>query len=257
MITVLSPAKTLDYSHQGFCKKHTQPEFLHDSQELIDILAKMSKSKVGKLMSISEKLADLNAQRYKDWAQPFDTENAKQALLAFKGDVYQGFDCPEWKAADFTFAQKHLRILSGLYGLLRPLDLMQPYRLEMGTQLKTGRGKNLYDFWGDQLTNSLNKAIKASRSKAFVNLASKEYWSSVNLHAINVPIVTPVFKDSKNGTYKIISFFAKKARGMMANYIIRNQIKDPKGLQEFDVAGYYFDPATSDDSTMTFLREEK
>lgn len=257
MIAILSPAKTLDYSKQTFCKTHTIPDFLDDSQELIDILAKKSKPAVGKLMKISEKLAALNVERYRSWSLPFDTDNAKQALLAFKGDVYHGFDCDQWKAADFKFAQSHLRMLSGLYGVLRPLDLMQPYRLEMGTHLKTKRGNNLYDFWGDQLTISLNDAIKSSKSKALINLASKEYFSSVQLNAIDVPVVTPVFKDCKNGNYKIISFFAKKARGMMANYMIRNRIKNPSGLKKFDVAGYYFDPDSSDEKTMTFLREEQ
>ena len=202
-------------------------------------------------------MADLNSTRYKQWSQPFDEQNAKQALLAFKGDVYQGFDCENWKAADFKFAQSHLRMLSGLYGILRPLDLMQPYRLEMGTKLKTKRGSNLYDFWGGQLTDSLNAALVESKSKALVNLASKEYFSSVQLTSINQPIVTPVFKDCKNGKYKIISFFAKKARGMMANFMIRNRIKDPKGLEAFDTAGYYFDPEQSDERTKMFLREEQ
>ena len=257
MIIVLSPAKTLDYEPQSYTKKHSTPDFLDDSQALIDVLQKKSKSQVAKLMSLSDKLADLNVQRYKDWQLPFDTDNAKQALLAFKGDVYQGFDCDTWKAADFTFAQKHLRILSGLYGLLRPLDLMQPYRLEMGTKLKTDRGKNLYEFWGDQITDGINQAIKASKSKAFVNLASNEYFDAVDASELSVPIVTPVFKDEKNGKYKIISFYAKKARGMMANYIIRNRITKPEDLRNFDVAGYQFDAASSDDQTITFLREEQ
>ena len=257
MIAILSPAKTLDYSPQTFCNTHTQPDFLYDSQELIDVLKKMSKAKVGSLMNISDKLATLNMQRYKDWSLPFDTDNAKQSLLAFKGDVYHGFDCDQWKAADFKFAQSHLRILSGLYGLLRPLDLMQPYRLEMGTHLKTKRGNNLYDFWGGKITDALNAAAKESKSKALVNLASIEYSNSVQLASIDVPIVTPVFKDCKNGKYKIISFFAKKARGMMANYMIRNRIKKPSDLTGFDVAGYYFDPDSSDERTMTFLREEQ
>lgn len=257
MIIVLSPAKTLDYEPQSLTKKSTTPDFLEDSQELIDILKKKSKSQIAKLMGLSDKLAELNVQRYQDWHTPFDTENAKQCLLAFRGDVYQGFDFDEWKAADFTFAQKHLRILSGLYGLLRPLDLMQPYRLEMGTKLKTDRGKDLYAFWGDRITNAINLAIQTSRSNAFVNLASSEYFDSVNAAELEVPIVTPVFKDEKNGKYKIISFFAKKARGMMANYIIRNRIKTPDDLRGFDVAGYRFDEASSDEQTLTFLRDEK
>ena len=256
MITVLSPAKTLDYDTQKLTKKHTLPEFLDDSQELIDQLAKMTKPKVAKLMGISDKLAELNVSRYKSWQTPFTAENAKQSLLAFKGDVYQGFQCDKWKAADFTFAQKHLRILSGLYGLLRPLDLMQPYRLEMGTKLKTKRGRDLYDFWGDSITETLNVAIKTSRSTAFVNLASNEYFSSVKEEDISVPIVTPVFKDEKNGKYKIISFFAKKARGLMANWIIENKVKDPAELKKFKVGGYKFAKTESSDLTLTFMRKE-
>ena len=257
MITVLSPAKTLDYDPQKLTKKHTVPEFLDDSRQLIDQLAKMTKPRVAKLMGISDKLAELNVSRYKSWQTPFTTENAKQSLLAFKGDVYQGFQCEKWKAADFTFAQKHLRILSGLYGLLRPLDLMQPYRLEMGTKLKTKRGRDLYDFWGDSITDSLNVAIKTSRSTAFVNLASNEYFSSVNAEDISVPIVTPVFKDEKNGKYKIISFFAKKARGMMANWIIENKVKDPAALKNFKVGGYKFVKSESDEKILVFFRKEQ
>lgn len=257
MIIVLSPAKTLDYEPQSLTKKHTMPEFLDDSQELIDVLAKKSKSQVAKLMSLSDKLAELNVERYQTWQTPFDTSNAKQALLAFKGDVYQGLESEKWKAADFTFAQKHIRILSGLYGLLRPLDLMQPYRLEMGTKLKTERGKDLYAFWGNTITDAINEAIRSSRSKAFVNLASNEYYHSVDPKQLKAPIITPVFKDQKNGKYKIISFFAKKARGMMANYIVQNKLKDAEELKKFNVAGYKFDKDSSDDNTLTFLREEQ
>ncbi len=257
MIIVLSPAKTLDYEPQSYTKKHTEPEFLSHSQELIDVLKTKSKTQIAKLMGLSEKLSDLNVQRYQDWHTPFDTDNAKQALLAFKGDVYQGFEFESWKAADFTFAQKHLRILSGLYGLLKPLDLMQPYRLEMGTKLKTKRGKDLYAFWDDIITEAINEAVGISRSKAFVNLASNEYFDAVHADSLSVPIITPVFKDEKNGKYKIISFYAKKARGMMANFIIQNRIKKVDDLKGFDVAGYTFDEASSDEATLTFLREEQ
>ncbi len=215
----------------------------------------MSKAKVSSLMGISDKLAELNVARYRDFQTPFDTTNAKQALLMFKGDVYQGFDCEAWKAADFAFAQKHLRILSGLYGILRPLDLIQPYRLEMGTKFKNARGKDLYDFWGSQITQSINDSIKSTRSKAFVNLASNEYFKSVQAKELTAPIVTPVFKDEKNGKYKIISFFAKKARGMMANYIIRKRIKEPSGLHEFDTGGYYFVPDSSSEAELVFHRD--
>lgn len=257
MIVVISPAKTLDFSPQTLTKKSTQPDFLDDSEELIANLAKMSESQVAKLMGISDKLAALNAQRYRDWSLPFDTSNAKQSLLAFKGDVYQGFDCEDWKAADFTFAQKNLRILSGLYGVLRPLDLMQPYRLEMGTKLKNARGKNLYEFWGSTITDAINLSLKKGRSAALVNLASNEYFDSVKTADVSAPIVTPVFKDEKNGKYKIISFYAKRARGMMANFIIRQQVTKPSDLKKFKVGGYRFDKASSDDAKFVFLREEQ
>ena len=257
MITVLSPAKTLDYESPLRTRKHTVPEFLDESQLLVDKLAKMSKSQVSKLMSLSDKLAELNVQRYQDWATPFETSNARQALLAFKGDVYLGFDLDAWKAADFTFAQKHLRILSGLHGILRPLDLIQPYRLEMGTKLKTKRGKDLYRFWGDTITTAINVAAATSKSRALVNLASNEYFSAVQPANLDIPVVTPVFKDAKNGKYKVISFFAKKARGMMADFIVKERIKKPEDLAGFDAAGYCFDPSTSSDTTLTFLREEQ
>lgn len=257
MITVISPAKTLDFDSDPLTSKHSTPDYLSDSQELIDVLAKKSKAQVAKLMGLSDKLSTLNVQRYRQWKTPFSPDNARQALLAFKGDVYQGFDCDQWKAADFTFAQKHLRILSGLHGLLRPLDLIQPYRLEMGTKLKTGRGKDLYSFWGDTITDAINDAIKSTRSKAFINLASNEYSNAVDLSRLTAPIVTPVFKDEKNGEYKVISFFAKKARGLMANYLIRERVKRPDDVKRFSVGGYRYDSESSDDETFTFLRDER
>ena len=256
MIIVISPAKTLDYETPAVTKKQSQPEFLDDAEELIALLARMPKHRVAKLMGLSDKLAQLNVDRYRSWERPFDSTNARQALLAFKGDVYQGFELDRWKAADFTFAQKHIRILSGLYGLLRPLDLMQPYRLEMGTKLKNPRGKDLYAFWGDTLTMAVNQAAKASRAKCLVNLASNEYFGAINTDLLDMPVVTPVFKDEKNGKYKVISFFAKKARGMMANYLVQNRHKTTEGLRGFDVAGYCFDEQSSDDSTLVFLRKE-
>ena len=257
MITVISPAKTLDFSEQKLVKKATTPDFLDRSDALVDQLRKKPASQLGKLMGISPKLAELNHQRFQDWSTPFTRENSKQALLAFKGDVYTGFDCEAWEPDDFNFAQKHLRILSGLYGLLRPLDLIQPYRLEMGTRLKNARGKDLYEFWGDTITAAVQTAAKKSRSMCLVNLASNEYFSSVHAGEIGIPVITPVFKDSKNGTYKIISFFAKKARGMMSNFIVRNRITDPADLRGFDVAGYYFDEDASSEESLVFLREEQ
>jgi len=255
MIAVLSPAKTLDFGAQCLTKKHSTADFLEDSQQLATKLKKTSKPKLKELMGISDKLAELNAQRYRDWSLPFTEENAKQALLAFKGDVYTGFECEEWKVADFTFAQRHLRILSGLYGILRPLDLMQAYRLEMGTDLSTRRGRNLYDFWGEKITGALNEALAEARSKVLVNLASNEYFSAVQPTALNAEVVTPVFKDFKNGTYKFMSFYGKKARGMMADFIVRQRVKKAEDLKAFNTAGYYFDPESSGGGKMTFLRD--
>ena len=255
MIIVLSPAKTLDFDGRPLTSKHTIPAFLKDSQQLVDTLAPMSKLRIARLMNISDKLASLNVKRYRDWKTPFTTRNARQALLAFQGAVYQGFECEQWKTADFDCAQKHLRILSGLYGLLRPLDLIQPYRLEMGTKLKTARGRNLCEFWGSQITAAVNDALKSTRAKVLVNLASNEYFDSIDADCLIRPVIAPVFKDFKNGKYRVISFFAKKARGMMANFIIRNRIRDSAGLKCFDIAGYHFDPASFDDLRPTFLRE--
>lgn len=256
MITLISPAKTLDFDAQCLTKKHTTPDFLEDSEQLIAKLSKTTKPALKKLMGISDKLAELNSQRYKDWATPFTPDNAKQALLAFKGDVYTGFECEQWKAADFDYAQKHLRILSGLYGVLRPLDLIQAYRLEMGTDLTTKRGKNLYAFWGEKISAAINESITASKSKALVNLASNEYFSATKPLPLEANIITPTFKDFKNGKYKFISFFAKKARGMMADFIVRERIKKPADLRAFDVAGYYYDEEGSTDETLSFLRDE-
>ena len=257
MITVISPAKTLDFEEQKLTRKNTTPEFLEHSEELVGQLRKAPAKMLGELMSISPKLAELNHERYQRWETPFTTANAKQALLAFKGDVYTGFDCEHWSPDDFNFAQKHLRILSGLYGVLRPLDLIQPYRLEMGTRLNNRRGKDLYTFWGDIITEALNTAIKKSRSLCLLNLASNEYFGSVHPKQLDVPVVTPVFKDEKNGQFKVISFFAKRARGMMSNFIVRNRISSPEDLRGFDAAGYQYDPALSTEKAPVFLRDKQ
>ena len=255
MILTLSPAKTMDFEAQCLTKKYTKPDFLKDSEELIRDLTKLSKSDLSSLMSISEKLAELNYARYRSWALPFRPNNAKQALLAFKGDVYTGFELSEWGAADFNFAQTRVRILSGLYGLLRPLDLIQAYRLEMGTGLANRRGNNLYDFWGNKITDALNAAIKESKSKVLINLASNEYFKSIDKKNLEAEIITPTFKDFKNGKYKFISFYAKKARGMMAEFIVRNKLKSPKGLLKFDTEGYYYCPSSSTPDEPVFLRD--
>ena len=207
-------------------------------------------------MGISEKLGDLNFGRFLNWQPEFTSDNAKQAVLAFKGDVYTGLDAEKLSEKELVWSQDHLRILSGLYGLLRPLDLMQPYRLEMGTKLPNKKGKNLYDFWGNKITDGLNQVLVETGSQVLVNLASNEYFKSVNRSNLNADVITPVFKDWKNGQYKIISFYAKKARGLMSRYIIKNKITDPEKLKQFDVAGYTYNAAMSSAREWIFTREE-
>jgi cytoplasmic iron level regulating protein YaaA (DUF328/UPF0246 family) len=257
MITVISPAKTLDFCKQELTEKYSTPDFLNDSRNLVSQLKKLSPEQVAALMGISPKLAELNAERFRSWKLPFTTDNSKQAILAFKGDVYTDIESGRFSAADFDFAQEHLRILSGLYGILRPLDLMLPYRLEMGTRLETRRGSNLYAFWGTKITEALNSALEASGSKVLVNLASNEYFGSIVPDKLDAQIITPIFKDTKNGKLKIISFFAKRARGMMANHIIRKRISDPLQLKKFKVAGYKFEKSLSTDTEFTFVRAEQ
>lgn len=256
MLHVISPAKTLDFETPPPTSIYTQPQFLDHSHELIRDLRELQPAQVSKLMSISEKLGQLNAQRFLEWQTPFTPTNAKQAVLAFKGDVYTGMAAENYSAQDFEFAQQHLRILSGLYGLLRPLDLIQPYRLEMGTGFANKRGKNLYHFWSDILTDHLNKELESQRERVLVNLASTEYWSAVNTKKLHAEIITPVFKDQKNGQYKIISFFAKKARGMMSAYLVKNQLTDAEQLKNFDSAGYNYNEAMSSPKEWVFTRAE-
>ncbi|MFK7820761.1 MAG: peroxide stress protein YaaA [Planctomycetaceae bacterium] len=256
MLAVISPAKTLDFSPPDASIPFTQPDLLDESEELIAELRKKSAANIGKLMSISDKLADLNHQRYQDFETPFTPENSKQAILAFQGDVYQPLELDTYKKADYNYAQKHVRILSGLYGVLRPLDLMQAYRLEMGTKLKTDRGKSLYDFWGSKVTNCLNEALGQQRGRQLINLASNEYFNSVKTADLEADVITPVFKDLKKGKYVIVSFYAKKARGMMINYMVRNRSKKPDDLKAFDTAGYSFNGDLSDEKTFTFTRDE-
>ena len=256
MIIVISPAKTLDFETPARTKEFSLPAFLDDSSVLIDQLKTLEPDQIGKLMSISSKLATLNSNRYYEWTQPFNLENAKQAMYAFKGDVYTGLDAETLDENDVAFAQNHLRILSGLYGMLKPLDLMQPYRLEMGTQLKNIRGNNLYEFWGDAITEAINRDLKKQKTDILINLASNEYFKSVKPEKLNATVITPVFKDQKNGVYKIISFFAKKARGLMSRYIIQHQLTVPEEIKRFDVAGYGFDEDESSDCEWVFKREE-
>lgn len=256
MLIVISPAKTLDFETPPISKEHTQPDFLDDSAELISALKKLEPDQIGRLMSISPTLATLNSNRYLAWSRFSTTENAKQALLAFKGDVYVGLDADTLTEPQLAFAQNHLRILSGLYGLLRPLDLIQPYRLEMGTQFKNQRGKNLYEFWGNKITQALNQTIQQQKIATLVNLASNEYFQAIQTDKLNARVITPVFKDQKNGAYKIISFFAKKARGMMSRYIIQNKISKLEEIKSFDSGGYWFSQNDSNAEQWVFKRED-
>lgn len=242
MLILISPAKKLDYETPLSTDVHSQPQFLEHSQQLIDQLKSYAPHEVADLMHLSEKLALLNFERFQDWQTPFTAENARPAVLAFKGDVYTGMAADTMDQATLDYAQQHLRILSGLYGVLRPLDLMQPYRLEMGTSLQNERGKDLYAFWNGVITDKLNADLAASGSEVVVNLASSEYFKSVNKKALNGRLITPAFKDWKNGQYKMISFFAKKARGMMTRYVLENRVDDPEQLHAFAQDGYAFNP---------------
>ena len=257
MLIVISPAKTLDYETLPTTARHSVPDFVADSAELVERMREFTPPDIEQLMHISPKLADLNFGRFLNWSKEVSTENAKQALLAFKGDVYTGMQAETFSEQDLDFAQQHLRILSGLYGVLKPLDLMQPYRLEMGTRVDNPRGNNLYEFWGDKPAEALNAQMQSVNTDVLVNLASNEYFKAVNQNAFNGEIVTPVFKDFKNGKYKVISFFAKKARGLMAAWMIQNRITDKSELPNFDVAGYQYNEAASSGNDLVFLRDEK
>lgn len=257
MKLVISPAKTLDFESAPVTKTHSNPSFLSNSQQLIDQLKELSQADVASLMKLSDKLAALNVARFGSWETPFTPENAKQAILAFKGDVYTGLDAEHFSEDDFSFAQDHLRILSGLYGLLKPLDLIQPYRLEMGTKFANSHGKNLYEFWDMLLTDTLNKEFSNEKEPVLINLASNEYFKAIKVKSLLAEIITPVFKDWKNGQYKMISFYAKKARGLMAAYIIKNRLKDPEQLKCFDSEGYYFSQEQSTGNEWVFLRDHE
>ncbi|EFF82418.1 hypothetical protein HMP0015_2141 [Acinetobacter haemolyticus ATCC 19194] len=257
MLALISPAKTLDYTTALPTDTYTQTRLLEQSQQLIDVCRKLSASEIASLMTVSEKIANLNVERFRDWNANFDFSNARQALFAFKGDVYTGLDAYHLKDQDIDFAQQHLRMLSGLYGLLRPLDLMMPYRLEMGTKLKNTRGHNLYEFWGSIITDQINQDLADINSKVLVNLASDEYYKSVNEKKIQAEIIKPVFLDQKNGKYKVISFYAKKARGLMARYLIENKLNQVEQLKAFDSEGYYFDAESSSNKELVFKRDEQ
>lgn len=258
MIFVISPAKALDFDTPPTTDRWTQPDFLDEAERLVGIMRRMSPAEVSRLMSLSDQLATLNVARYESWSRPFHPKNAKQAVLAFNGDVYEGLAADSLSDEDLAWAQDHLRILSGLYGLLRPLDLMQAYRLEMGTRLENPGGKNLYAYWGDRLTEALNDLLDAERESGtaavLVNLASDEYFKSVKPAKLRGRIVTPVFEDWKGGNYKIISFYAKRARGLMSRYAITRRVEDVESLKAFDLDGYAFAPDASGEDRLVFRR---
>lgn len=256
VLIVVSPAKTLDYESPLPTRAHSVPRMVDDAAGLIDVMVTKSPDEVASMMHLSAPLAELNVQRYQDWEPRFSFDNSRQAVLAFKGDVYTGMEIERFGTRDFTEAQKRIRILSGLYGVLRPLDLMQPYRLEMGTPLATDRGRNLYDFWGSSITDLLNADIAERKAKVLLNLASNEYFSAVRPADIDARVITPRFLDEKNGNYKVISFFAKKARGAMAAWIVLNRVKSAKGLLAFDANGYHHDPERSTADEPVFIRAE-
>jgi len=256
MIVLLSPAKSLDFETPSPDKRTTTPELLANSAKLMTTVKKLSSGDLCKLMKISEKLGDLNFGRNQEWRKSHTEKNSKACVFAFQGDVYQGLEAETMTKAQITFCQKHVRILSGLYGVLRPLDLMQPYRLEMGTKLKTSLGNNLYDFWGPEINELLAAELKKLKSPLVVNLASNEYSQSAKLKQLDAHVVAPAFKDWKNGQYKIISFFAKKARGMMTRYIVDNKVTNVEGLKGFDFAGYKYSAKLSEELTPTFIRKK-
>jgi len=256
MLVLISPAKTLDYETPLSCNSHSLPQFIPQASELVQILRDYGPDDLARLMKISDKLAGLNVARFAQWQPEFDPANARQALLAFKGDVYTGLDAASLNDEELDYAQQHLRILSGLYGILRPLDLMQPYRLEMGTRLANAKGNNLYDFWGDSITTHLNQYMRQQQQSTLLNLASNEYFKAVKPGLLQANLVNVDFKDRKNGQYKIISFHAKKARGLMTRYVIQNRINSVAQLQSFALAGYRFSSAESSANQLVFLRDQ-
>ena len=256
MLIVISPAKTLDFETSSPTKKFTQPELLEHSEGLIGYLKKLKKDDVANLMDLSDALAILNYERFQTWKTPFTDKNAKAALFAFKGDVYEGLAADDFKETDCTFAQKHLCMLSGLYGVLRALDLIQPYRLEMGTHLQTHAGKTLYDFWGDKITTQLNTYTKTAKTDVLVNLASQEYFKAIKPKLLKAEIITPIFKDYQQGSYKTVGLFAKRARGMMSRFIIKNRLTNVNAIKDFTDGSYAFNVKLSNHSDWVFTRKQ-
>jgi cytoplasmic iron level regulating protein YaaA (DUF328/UPF0246 family) len=257
MLFLLSPAKSLDYDTPAEGVPHTLPQFVSQSAELIEVLKHKTPAQISQLMDLSDNLAALNVARYEAWRPKFSQKNSKQAVLAFNGDVYEGLDAKSLKLKDLEWAQDHVCILSGLYGVLRPLDWMQPYRLEMGTALANSRGQNLYHFWGDGIAQHLNKQLATHKTPVVINLASQEYFKAVDRKVLNARVIECVFEDYKGGKYKVISFFAKRARGLLARYAIEKKIQNPEKLKDFKVEGYTYAAAESDDNRLVFRRREK
>lgn len=257
MLITLSPAKTLDYTSPLATARYSQPALLDHASQLIMLCKQLTPAQIASLMSISDKLAGLNAARFNDWQPAFTPQNARQAILAFKGDVYTGLAAGDFTESDFDFAQQHLRMLSGLYGVLRPLDLMQPYRLEMGTRLDNPAGKDLYHFWGEVITEALNQALHQQGDNILVNLASDEYFKAVNLKKLSGTLIKPVFLDQKNGKFKVISFYAKKARGLMSRFIIKHRLTRVEQLQDFTLDGYFYAGNGANEHELVFKRHEQ
>ena len=255
MLFLLSPAKSLDYETPAGDVPHTLPQFVPQSQALIEVLRQKSPQQIAELMDLSDALSALNVARYEAWRPKFTANNSKQAVLAFNGDVYEGLDAKTLSAKELDWAQNHVCILSGLYGVLRPLDWMQPYRLEMGTTLQTDKGGNLYKFWGPQIAEHLNERLAADKTPVIVNLASQEYFKAVDRKTLKARVIECVFEDFKGGKYKIISFNAKRARGLMARYAVKHKITHPEGLSKFDLEGYAYDAAVSDPDRLVFRRK--
>ena len=254
MITLLSPSKKLNFKNQDAVSTFTQCDFLESAQVLVNLAKNLTIQDLKDLMKISDSLADLNKERFDNWSLPFNKENAKQAILAFDGGVYSGLEAETFSQKDLDFAQNHLRILSGLYGVLKPLDLMQPYRLEMGTKLENAKGKNLYDFWRNEVTDNLNENIKKHEKKTIINCSSNEYFNVIDQKNLEGDILNTVFKEYRDGELKFISFNAKKARGLLAKFVINNKITSINDLKDFNLENYKFDSSLSDDLRFVFTR---
>lgn len=257
MITIISPAKSLDFVNKTPISDYSLPIFLKESQKIVNVLKDYSPKDLSKLMNISKDLGLLNASRYQNYKTPFNQENAKQAIFAFTGDVYKGLDAKSLTSNTIDYAQAHLKILSGLYGILKPLDLIQAYRLEMGTKISINNSISLYDFWSNKITSELSSNLENTNSQFLLNLASNEYSKSINMKLLNTKVITPIFKDWKNGQYKIISFFAKKARGLMSNFVLENKIKNQNDLKAFDSGGYIYNEDFSTEKSLVFTRKVK